>query len=115
MDRARPALAGADRSEFLMVGGAGSANAMRDIKGGTGVLKATVIYPSTQGADGIELARLLVQKKGLNDLPAVEVPRVVPLYAPVVTKGRRRLLPRHRGRVLTPASSTPNLTRRMAP
>ena len=80
------AIKNANRSEFVMVGGAGSANAMRDIKSGTGVLKATVIYPSTQGADGIKLARLLVQKKGLGDLPEVEVPRVVQLYAPVVTK-----------------------------
>ena len=80
------AIKNANRNEFMMVGGAGSANAMRDIQSGSGVLKATVIYPSTQGADGIKLARLLVQKKGLGDLPEVEVPRVVQLYAPVVTK-----------------------------
>jgi ribose transport system substrate-binding protein len=80
------AIKNANRNEFFMVGGAGSANAMRDIKSGTSVLKATVIYPSTQGADGIKLARLLVQKKGLGDLREVEVPRVVQLYAPVVTK-----------------------------
>jgi ribose transport system substrate-binding protein len=80
------AIKNANRNEFFMVGGAGSANAMRDIKAGTGVLRATVVYPSTQGADGIKLARLLVQKKGLSDLPEVEVPRVVQLYAPVVTK-----------------------------
>ena len=59
---------------------------MRDIKEGTGVLKATVIYPSTQGADGIKLARLLVQDKALSDLVEVEVPRTIQLYAPVVTK-----------------------------
>ena len=80
------AIKNANRNEFMMGGGAGSANAMRDIQSGSGVLKATVIYPSTQGADGIKLARLLVQKKGLGDLPEVEVPRVVQLYAPVVTK-----------------------------
>ena len=80
------AIKNANRDEFFMVGGAGSANAMREIKDGTGVLKATVIYPSTQGADGVKLARLLVQKKGMSDLAEVEVPRKVQLYAPVVTK-----------------------------
>ena len=80
------AIKNANRNEFFMVGGAGSANAMREIKDGTGVLKATVIYPSTQGADGVKLARLLVQKKGLGDIQEVEVPRKIQLYAPVVTK-----------------------------
>jgi ribose transport system substrate-binding protein len=80
------AIQNAGRDEFFMVGGAGSANAMRDIQKGDSVLKATVIYPSTQGADGIKLARLLVQAKALGDLVEVEVPRVVQLYAPVVTK-----------------------------
>lgn len=80
------AIKNADRSEFVMVGGAGSANAMRDIQAGSGVLKATVIYPSTQGADGIRLARLLAQSKAVSDLVEVEVPRKVQLFAPVVTK-----------------------------
>jgi ribose transport system substrate-binding protein len=80
------AIENAKRSEFFMVGGAGSANAMRAIKEGTGVLKATVIYPSTQGADGVKLARLLVQNKAMGDLVEIEVPRTVQLFAPVVTK-----------------------------
>jgi len=80
------AIKNADRDEFTMIGGAGSANAMRDIKADNTVLKATVIYPSTQAADGIKLARLLVQAKSLSDLVEVEVPRTVQLYAPVVTK-----------------------------
>lgn len=75
-----------NRDEFFMVGGAGSANAMREIQKGDGVLKATVIYPSTQGADGVKLARLLAQEKAMSDLVEVEVPREVQLYAPVVTK-----------------------------
>jgi ribose transport system substrate-binding protein len=79
------AIKNAGRDEFTMIGGAGSANAMRDIQSGDTVLKATVIYPSTQAADGIKLARLLVQQKNLSDLVEVEVPRVVQLYAPVVT------------------------------
>ncbi|HEU4337847.1 MAG TPA: substrate-binding domain-containing protein [Nocardioides sp.] len=79
------AIENAGRDEFTMIGGAGSANAMREIQGGDSVLKATVIYPSTQGADGVKLARLLVQGKAMSDLVEVEVPRTVQLYAPVVT------------------------------
>ena len=79
------AIENAGRDEFIMVGGAGSANAMREIQSGEGVLKATVVYPSTQGADGVKLARLLVQQKAMGDLVEVEVPRTIQLYAPVVT------------------------------
>jgi len=74
------------RDEFFMVGGAGSANAMRSIQAGDSVLQATVIYPSTQAADGVRLARLLVQEKALSDLVESEVPRQIVLNAPVVTK-----------------------------
>ena len=80
------AINNAGRSEFIMVGGAGSANVMRDIEADNTVLKATVIYPSTQAADGIRLARLLVQEESMGDLVEVEVPREIKLYAPVVTK-----------------------------
>jgi ribose transport system substrate-binding protein len=80
------AIKNAGRSEFVMVGGAGSANVMRDIKADNTPLKATVIYPSTQGADGIDLARMVVQGRALGDLVEVEAPRKVMLYAPVVTK-----------------------------
>ncbi|HEU5035538.1 MAG TPA: substrate-binding domain-containing protein [Nocardioides sp.] len=79
------AIDNAGRDEFTMIGGAGSKNAMELIKSGDSVLKATVIYPSTQAADGIKLARLLVQGKAMSDLVEVEVPRTVQLYAPVVT------------------------------
>ncbi len=79
------AIENAGRDEFTMIGGAGSANAMRSIQAGDGVLQATVVYPSTQAADGIKLARLLVQQKALGDLVEVEVPRLIQLYAPVVT------------------------------
>ena len=79
------AIESAGRDEFVMIGGAGSANAMRSIQDDSGVLKATVIYPSTQGADGVKLARLLVQDKPMGDLVEIEVPRSVQLYAPVVT------------------------------
>ena len=80
------AIEAAGRDEFVMVGGAGSANVMRDIQADDTVLKATVIYPSTQAADGIDLARMIVQGKALGDLVEVEAPRKVMLYAPVVTK-----------------------------
>jgi ribose transport system substrate-binding protein len=79
------AITAADRSEFFMVGGAGSANAMRDIQSGDGVLRATVIYPHTQAADGIRLARLLVQEKAMSDLVEIEIPNRIVLNAPVVT------------------------------
>jgi ribose transport system substrate-binding protein len=79
------AIESAGRDEFIMVGGAGSKNAMELIKAGDSVLKATVIYPSTQAADGIRLARLVAQSKALSDLVEVEVPNRIVLNAPVVT------------------------------
>lgn len=79
------AIDAAGRDEFIMVGGAGSKNAMEAIKADNSVLKATVIYPSTQAADGIRLARLVAQEKALSDLVEVEVPNRIVLNAPVVT------------------------------
>jgi ribose transport system substrate-binding protein len=79
------AIENAGRDEFFMVGGAGSQQAMESIQSGEGVLRATVIYPSTQGADGVKLARLVEQGKSMSDLVEIEVPREVQLYAPVVT------------------------------
>jgi len=76
----------AGRNEFFMVGGAGSLNAMKSIKAGDTVLEATVIYPSTQAADGISLARLLAQHKNLGDLASAGIPNRIVLNAPVVTK-----------------------------
>ena len=79
------AIDAAGRDEFFMVGGAGSKNAMEAIKSGDSVLEATVIYPSTQGADGIALARLVAQGKALGDLVEQDVPTRIVLFAPVVT------------------------------
>lgn len=79
------AIESAGRDEFFMVGGAGSANVMRSIEAGDSVLQATVVYPSTQAADGIKMARLAVQEKSVSDLASLGVPRQVQLYAPVVT------------------------------
>jgi ribose transport system substrate-binding protein len=50
------------------------------------VLKATIIYPSTQAADGIALARLIAQDKTMSDLITPGVARRIVLDAPVVTK-----------------------------
>ncbi|SFB92202.1 substrate-binding domain-containing protein [Streptomyces aidingensis] len=72
----------ANRDEFFFIGGAGSANAMRWIQ--EGEMEATILYPPTQAADGIRLARLLAQDKGMSDLVQVEVPRRIVLNAPVV-------------------------------
>jgi ribose transport system substrate-binding protein len=79
------AIENAGRDEFFMVGGAGSANMMREIQEGDSVVQATVIYPSTQAADGIKLARLIAHEKSMSDLVSSSVPRTVQLYAPVVT------------------------------
>ena len=79
------AIDNAGRDEFVMVGGAGSANAMREIQSGESVLQATVIYPHTQAADGIKLARLVAQQKNMSDLTSQGVPRRIVLDAPVVT------------------------------
>ena len=62
----------ANRDEFAFIGGAGSCNAMQWIKDGE--MEATVLYPPTQAADGIRLARLIAQDKGMSDLVQVEVP-----------------------------------------
>jgi ribose transport system substrate-binding protein len=58
---------------------------MREIQSGDSVLQATVIYPSTQAADGIKLARLVAHDKSMSDLASSGVPRTIQLYAPVVT------------------------------
>jgi len=80
------AIDAAGRNEFFMMGGAGSKNAMDAIKADDSVLKATVIYPSTQAADGIALARLIAQSKTLGDIITPSIPNRIVLDAPVVTK-----------------------------
>ena len=80
------AINSAGRDEFFMVGGAGSKNAMEAIQADDSVLKATVIYPSTQAADGVALARLIAQGKTMSDLITPSVPTRIVLDAPVVTK-----------------------------
>ncbi len=79
------AIENANRDEFFLVGGAGSANMMREIQEGDSVVEATVIYPATQAADGVRIARLLGQEKAMSDLVENEMPGLIRLYAPVVT------------------------------
>ncbi|MFJ6405759.1 substrate-binding domain-containing protein [Streptomyces hydrogenans] len=80
------AIAQAGRDDFLMVGGAGAKSAMDAIKAGTGVLKATVLYPPTMAASAIDLARALAQGKGVGGLAELEIPSSLTLYSAVVTK-----------------------------
>ncbi|GAB2843073.1 substrate-binding domain-containing protein [Microbacterium insulae] len=80
------AIDAAGRDEFFMMGGAGSRSAMEAIEADDTVLKATVIYPSTQAADGVALARLIAQQKTLGDIVTPSVPNRIVLDAPVVTK-----------------------------
>ncbi|SDG87197.1 substrate-binding domain-containing protein [Microbacterium pygmaeum] len=80
------AIAAAGRDEFFMMGGAGSRSAMEAIQADDSVLKATVIYPSTQAADGVALARLIAQGKTMSDLITPTIPNRIVLDAPVVTK-----------------------------
>lgn len=80
------AIDAAGRDEFFMMGGAGSLSAMEAIEADDTVLKATVIYPSSQAADGVALARLIAQGKTMSDLITPSVPNRIVLDAPVVTK-----------------------------
>jgi len=76
----------AGRNEFFMVGGAGSANAMREIKSGTSVLEATVTYSPTMAGSAIKIARLIAQGKGMSDLVENEVPQSITLASETVTR-----------------------------
>jgi ribose transport system substrate-binding protein len=76
----------AGRNEFIMVGGAGSRNAMELIKADSGVLKCTVTYPPSMASDAIKLARLVAQNKGMSDLVENEIPASITLASATVTK-----------------------------
>jgi ribose transport system substrate-binding protein len=80
------AITQAGRGEFFMVGGAGSANAMREIQKDTSVLKATVTYSPTMASSAIALARLVAQNKGMGDLVEKEVPSSITLRSATITK-----------------------------
>jgi ribose transport system substrate-binding protein len=76
----------AGRKEFFMVGGAGSANAMREIKAANSVLECTVTYSPTMASSAIKLARLIAQGKGMNDLVEQQVPQSITLASETITK-----------------------------
>ncbi|MQY12507.1 hypothetical protein SRB5_26420 [Streptomyces sp. RB5] len=85
-DGALQAIKQAGREGFLMVGGAGSKNAMDNIKADNSVLKATVLYPPTMAASAIDLARALGQGKGVGGLAEFEIPASLTLFSAVVDK-----------------------------
>jgi ribose transport system substrate-binding protein len=76
----------AGRSEFFMVGGAGSLDMMQHIKAGDSPMVATVTYPPTMASSAISLARLIVQGKGMADLVELQVPQQITLTSETITK-----------------------------
>ncbi|MFC4853407.1 substrate-binding domain-containing protein [Actinophytocola glycyrrhizae] len=80
------AITAANRTEFIMVGGAGSKAAMDHIKADDTVLKATVLYSPSMASSAVSLARLLGQSKGMGDLAEHEIPASITTYSAVVTK-----------------------------
>ncbi|RKS68532.1 ribose transport system substrate-binding protein [Motilibacter peucedani] len=80
------AIESAKRSEFVLVGGAGSKNAMDAIKADNGVLKCTVTYSPSMSSSAIKLARLIGHSKGMSDLVEKEVPTSITLASATVTK-----------------------------
>jgi ribose transport system substrate-binding protein len=80
------AIEAAGRSEFIMVGGAGSRNMMDLIKADSSVIKATVLYSPSMASTAISLARLLGQNKGVADFAEHEIPASITTYSAVVTK-----------------------------
>lgn len=76
----------AGRSEFFMVGGAGSKHVMDAIKADKSVIKATVLYSPSMSASAITLGRLIAQNNGMSDLVEHEVPASITTFSAVVTK-----------------------------
>ena len=76
----------ANRSEFLMVGGAGSKAAIDAIAADNSVLKATVTYSPSMASSAISLARLIAQGKGMSDLVELQVPKEITLASETITK-----------------------------
>ncbi|WP_250036049.1 substrate-binding domain-containing protein [Paractinoplanes maris] len=74
------------RSEFFMVGGAGSKAAIDAITKDDSVLKATVTYSPSMASSAISLARLIGQGKGMSDLVELQVPQEITLASETITK-----------------------------
>ncbi len=79
------AIRNAHRTEFFMVGGAGSKHAMDVIRAG-GIIRATVLYSPSMAASAITLARLIALGRGLSETAEKVVPSSITLYSAVVTK-----------------------------
>ncbi len=76
----------ASRTEFIMVGGAGSKAAIDAITADNSVLKATVTYSPSMASSAISLARLIGQNKGMSDLVELQVPKEITLASETITK-----------------------------
>src|SRR5919202_5688209 len=76
----------ANRSEFLMVGGAGSKSAIEAIQADNSVLKATVTYSPSMASSAISLARLIGQNRKMSDLVELQVPKEIVLASETITK-----------------------------
>jgi ribose transport system substrate-binding protein len=76
----------ANRSEFFMIGGAGSKTAIDAIAADNSVLKATVTYSPSMASSAISLARLIGQGKGMSDLVELQVPKEITLASETITK-----------------------------
>ena len=76
----------ASRTEFIMVGGAGSKAAIDQITADNSVLKATVTYSPSMASSAISLARLIGQNKGMSDLVELQVPKEITLASETITK-----------------------------
>lgn len=76
----------ANRSEFLMVGGAGAKAAIEAIAADNTVLKATVTYSPSMASSAISLARLLAQGRKMSDLVELQVPKEIILASETITK-----------------------------
>jgi ribose transport system substrate-binding protein len=80
------AITQANRSEFIMIGGAGSKAAIDAIAADNSVLKATVTYSPSMASSAISLARLIGQNKGMSDLVELQVPKEMTLASETITK-----------------------------
>ncbi|GAB2955270.1 substrate-binding domain-containing protein [Micromonospora polyrhachis] len=76
----------ANRTEFIMVGGAGAKAAIEAIQADNSVLKATVTYSPSMASSAISLARLIGQNKGMSDLVELQVPKEITLTSETITK-----------------------------
>ncbi|MEJ3745154.1 substrate-binding domain-containing protein [Actinomycetes bacterium KLBMP 9797] len=80
------AITQANRSEFFMVGGAGSKAAIEAIQKDDSVLKATVTYSPSMASSAVALARLIGQGRGMSDLVELQVPKEIVLASETITK-----------------------------